>query len=66
MPVTGGPTLTHLSEPGSRRSTTYCLTSLPPSSFGGFQFNVHPSAVIFVASRGPSGLVGAERTLTRN
>jgi hypothetical protein len=33
---------------------------------GGFQFKVHPSAVTFVASNGPSGFVGGERTLTRN
>ncbi len=33
---------------------------------GGFQFKIHPSAVIFVASNGPSGFVGGERTLTRN
>jgi hypothetical protein len=32
----------------------------------GFQFNVHPSAVTFVASSGSSGFVGGERTLTRN
>ena len=33
---------------------------------GGFQFKVHPSAVTFVASNGPSGFVGGARTLTRN
>jgi hypothetical protein len=33
---------------------------------GAFQFKVHPSAVTFVASNGPSGFVGGERTLTRN